>query len=128
VERHVQRIEGAHEQPQELARDWIDRLHHFSHIDQLTLRAIVMVKDSSLVCSLGPEASELSFRLCTAVAASIIAAHPEALDDFLGPIGARPIGDLRAYGGKVAARQQEQVMRFPSTRLSSAPLWTPARN
>src|SRR5712691_4385168 len=64
----------------------------------------------------------LPFRFCTAEAISIIAAHLEALDDFLRLIGTGPLGGAVAYDARIAAWQQAQATRFPThvTQLDDA--------
>src|SRR5947209_1384606 len=50
----VQQLETVRNERQEVARDWIARLHKFSHVDQLVLRAVVLGRDGKLVYRLGP--------------------------------------------------------------------------
>jgi hypothetical protein len=59
----------------------------------------------------------MPFRFCTAEAISIIAAHLEALNDFLRLIGAGPHDEVAAHHARVAAWQQEQAMRFPTRAI-----------
>src|SRR5712691_1414508 len=108
----LQRIESAQKQRLDVARDWIDRLHQFAHVDQLVLRAVIVERDGGLFYRLGPYPLELPFRFCTAEAISVMAAQLEALDNFLRLIGRPPIAGLPAYLGKVAAWQLAHARAF----------------
>lgn len=91
-------------------RDWINRLHKFSHVDRMGVLMVILNDPHRLSLALGPEVDGFGFnyKLCTEQALNVIVPHAEALDDFRRLVGLAPLVGFQEYLGRVKAWQDAQ--------------------
>jgi predicted XRE-type DNA-binding protein len=99
----LQKIEAKHSQvqPSRVVRDWIKRLHKYSHVDNASIQMAVPPRSTSVMLLLGPDQDAGAFQYCSAEGVALVLAHVEALDNLRKLLGSPGIREFASFRHRV---------------------------
>lgn len=110
----LQAIESKHKQPMNTEiRDWMKRLHVFSHVSGSGVVMVISNTASGLHYHLGPTEDAEAFNLCASESATIITALLEAVDNLRLLMGASVYGEWPDYKRRVVEWQKSLILMRP---------------
>jgi predicted XRE-type DNA-binding protein len=107
----LQKIEARHfqGQPNPVVREWIKRLHRFSHVDRAGVRMVFLPSQTGAKLLLGPDRDAEAFHYCSAEAAALIQMHLEALDNLRKLFGLPGLTEFDSFKQRLKQYQEPLV-------------------
>jgi hypothetical protein len=101
----LQRVEAKHfqGQPSPIIRDWIKRLHEYSHVERAGLQMVVLSSNTGVKLLIGPDQDAGAFEYCSADAVALIVPHLEALSNLRKSFGLPEVSEFDSFRRRVDA-------------------------
>ncbi|MGH7862205.1 MAG: helix-turn-helix domain-containing protein [Candidatus Dormibacteraceae bacterium] len=104
----LQKIEARHFKGEQnrVVREWIKRLHRFSHVDRAGLRMVFLPSQTGAKLLLGPDRDAEAFHYCSAEAVLLIQMHLEALDNLRKLFGLPGLTEFDSFKQRLQQYQE----------------------